>query len=159
MSLTEEEFEEQLADLLINYLENCSPKQIYQALLGWNFDNPKQAIAWIASSPKTDKGSALLLFWLMEPDFAYQFDTREEMLNKSSWYAENFDIVETLEKNYLSNFYKQQNYAYTPPAYFHDNAMKRAIPKELFIPLTGEEVPEPTDWEDGFPAELQAKKK
>lgn len=155
MSITEEEFEEQVSELFIHYLEKCTPAEIHQLVVEWNFDNPKKPIYWIANSPKTDKGTALMLFWLMEPDFAYQFETREEMVEKSSWYEEDFDIVTVLAKNYLDGFYQNQSYGYTPPAEFQDEEMKRPIAREMFVALNGMEISESADWADGFPPELQ----
>lgn len=155
MSITEEEFEEQVSELFIHYLEKCTPEEIHQVVVEWNFDNPKKPIYWIANSPKTDKGTALMLFWLMEPDFAYQFETREEMVEKSSWYEEDFDIVTVLEKNYLDGFYQNQAYGYTPLAEFQDEEMKRPIAGEMFVALNGMEISESADWADGFPPELQ----
>lgn len=55
MSITEEEFEEQVSELFINYLEKCRLEEIHQVVVEWNFDNPKKPIHWIANSPKTDK--------------------------------------------------------------------------------------------------------
>ncbi|CBY67186.1 hypothetical protein KJJ33_01764 [Listeria monocytogenes] len=91
----------------------------------------------------------------MEPDFAYQFETREEMVEKSSWYAEDFDIVASLEEKYLAGFYQNQVYGYVTPVEFQEEEMKRAIPSEMFVPLKGLEVSELADWADGFPPELQ----
>ncbi|CUK42202.1 DUF4274 domain-containing protein [Listeria monocytogenes] len=62
MSITEEEFEEQVSELFINYLEKCTPEEIHQVVVEWNFDNPKKPIHWIANSTKTDKGTALMLW-------------------------------------------------------------------------------------------------
>ncbi|EAE1536374.1 DUF4274 domain-containing protein [Listeria monocytogenes] len=155
MSITKEEFEEKVSELFIHYLEKCTPEEIHQVVVEWNFDNPKKPIHWIANSPKTDKGTALMLFWLMEPDFAYQFETREEMVEKSSWYQEDFDIVTILEEKYLAGFYQNQVYGYAPPTEFQEEEMKRAIASEMFLPLKGLKVSEAADWADGFPPALQ----
>jgi hypothetical protein len=157
MTITYDEFEEQVGELIIRYLAGCTSEEIHQLVLAWNFDNSKKPIQWIADSPKTDRGTALMLFWLMEPDFAYQFETKAEMKANEPWYEEDWDIIETLEKNYMSDFYKNQEFGYTPKPYFLDDSMKRAIPDELFVPLKGSQPTEPTGWEEGIPPKLQAK--
>lgn len=44
MSITEEEFEEKVSELFINYLEKCTPEEIHKVVVEWNFDNPKKPI-------------------------------------------------------------------------------------------------------------------
>ena len=75
-----------------------------------------------------------------------------------------FDIVETLEKNYISGYYKNQKYAFDPKndPYNSDydwteevdeEEMKREIPKEMYMALDGEVLESP-NWEEGIPTAL-----
>ena len=50
----------------------------------------------------------------MNPQFFKKYENRKECEEEDSWALEDFDIVETLEKNYISGYYKNQKYAFDP---------------------------------------------
>ncbi len=159
-----EEFEAKLKDIVVNYLENSDAKTRHQLVMAWNFDHPKSIMQWIADSKETDKATALMLYWLMAPDYAKGFKDRQHVIDKDdSWYLEDFDIVETLEKNLLSGFYTNHSFAFDPTCdhYGHDHVkgvsknLVREIPAELMVALAGKKVAEPKGTVDGIPKELQ----
>ena len=84
-------------ELIIDYLKKHDSEIRQMLALSWNFDNPKKVIQWIVEQPDTDKGTCLLLYWRMAPDFSKQFVNREECENTHSWYLEDYDIIQTIE--------------------------------------------------------------
>ncbi len=121
----------------------------------------RSVIKWIAEQPDTDKGTALFLYWYMNPQFFKKYNDRNECEEEDSWALEDFDIVESLEKNYISGFYKNQKYAFDPKndpynsdydwtEEIDEEEMKRDIPKEMYIALDGEVLESP-NWEEGIP--------
>ena len=110
VEIDENEFDELENQLIINYLKKNSPKERQLLAIDWNFDNSKEVIKWIAEQPDTDKGTALFLYWYMNPQFFKKYENRKECEEEDSWALEDFDIVETLEKNYISGYYKNQKY-------------------------------------------------
>ena len=114
VEIDENEFDELENQLIINYLKKNSPKERQLLAIDWNFDNSKEVIKWIAEQPDTDKGTALFLYWYMNPQFFKKYENRKEFKEEDSWALEDFDIVETLEKNYISGYYKNQKYAFDP---------------------------------------------
>ena len=108
--------------------------------LSWNFDNPKKVIQWIVEQPDTDKGTCLLLYWRMAPDFSKQFVNRKECENTHSWYLEDYDIIQTLERNYTASL--------------NPSEFKVPIPQDMFTPLEGIALDVPS-WEEGIPEDLQ----
>ena len=110
VEIDENEFDELENQLIINYLSKNSPKERQLLAIDWNFDNSKEVIKWIAEQPDTDKGTALFLYWYMNPQFFKKYENRKECEEEDSWALEDFDIVETLEKNYISGYYKNQKY-------------------------------------------------
>lgn len=114
VEIDEEEFDELETALIIDYLKKNTPKERQLLAIDWNFDNSKEVIKWIAEQPDTDKGTALFLYWYMNPQEFKQYENREDCKKKDSWLLEDYDIVETLEKNYISGFYKNQKYAFDP---------------------------------------------
>lgn len=164
VEIDENEFVELEKQLIINYLKKNSPKERQLLAIDWNFDNSKEVIKWIAEQPDTDKGTALFLYWYMDPQFFKKYENRKECAEEGSWALEDFDIVETLEKNYISGYYKNQKYAFDPKndPYNSDYdwteevgvaEMKREIPKEMYMALDGEVLESP-NWEEGIPAAL-----
>ena len=163
VEMDEDEFDELESQLIINYLKKNSPKERQLLAIDWNFDNSKEVIKWIAEQPDTDKGTALYLYWYMNPQFFKKYENREECEEEGGWVLEDFDIVETLEKNYISGFYKNQKYAFNPKNDEYSgydwtkevdkDEMKAEIPKEMYIALEGE-VLESAGWEEGIPDDI-----
>lgn len=162
--IDEDEFDELETALIIDYLKKNTPKERQLLAIDWNFDNSKEVIKWIAEQPDTDKGTALFLYWYMNPQFLKKYNDRNECEEEDSWALEDFDIVESLEKNYISGFYKNQKYAFDPKndpynsdydwtEEIDEEEMKRDIPKEMYIALDGEVLESP-NWEEGIPTAL-----
>ena len=163
VEIDEEEFDELETALIIDYLKKNTPKERQLLAIDWNFDNSKEVIKWIAEQPDTDKGTALFLYWYMNPQFFKKYENRKDCKKKDSWLLEDYDIVETLEKNYISGFYKNQKYAFDPKNDIYsgydwtnevdEDEMKAEIPKEMYIALEGEVLESP-GWREGIPDEI-----
>ena len=163
VEIDEDEFDELETALIIDYLKKNTPKERQLLAIDWNFDNSKEVIKWIAEQEDTDKGTALFLYWYMNPQFFKKYKDRKECEENDSWALEDFDIVETLEKNYISGFYKNQKYAFNPKNDVYsgcdwtnevdEDEMKAEIPKEMYIALDGEILESP-NWEEGIPDEV-----
>ena len=164
IEIDEDEFDEFETALIIDYLKKNTPKERQLLAIDWNFDNSKEVIKWIAEQEETDKGTALFLYWYMNPQFFKRFKSREECENDASWALEDFDIVEILEKNYIAGFYKNQKYAFNPKCDIYnggydwtkevdENEMKRAIPEVMYIAIEGEVLASP-NWAEGIPSDI-----
>lgn len=163
LEIAEDEFDEIETELIIDYLKKNSPKERQLLVIDWNFDNSKEVIKWIAEQPDTDKGTALFLYWYMNPQYFKKYKDRKECEKDDGWILEDFDIVETLEKNYISGFYKNQKYAFNPKNDVYsgydwtkevdESDMKAEIPKEMYIALDGEVLESP-NWGEGIPDEI-----
>lgn len=78
--------------------------------MAWNFDNPQPIIPWIINNPDTDKATALLIYWLMQPAyFKENYANREEIMKKYPYMADDFDIIEEIEEKYMAGFIKINN--------------------------------------------------
>lgn len=164
IEIDEDEFDELETALIIDYLKKNTPKERRLLAIDWNFDNSKEVIKWIAEQEDTDKGTALFLYWYMNPQFFKRFKSREECEKDASWALEDFDIVEILEKNYIAGFYKNQKYAFNPKCDIYnggydwtkevdENEMKRAIPEVMYIAIEGEVLASP-NWAEGIPSDI-----
>ena len=164
IEIDEDEFDELETALIIDYLKKNTPKERQLLAIDWNFDNSKEVIKWIAEQEDTDKGTALFLYWYMNPQFFKRFKSREECEKDATWALEDFDIVEILEKNYIKGFYKNQKYAFNPKCDIYnggydwtkevdENEMKRAIPEVMYIAIEGEVLESP-NWGEGIPSDI-----
>lgn len=164
IEIDEDEFDELETALIIDYLKKNTPKERQLLAIDWNFDNSKEVIKWIAEQEDTDKGTALFLYWYMNPQFFKRFKSREECEKDASWALEDFDIVEILEKNYITGFYMNQKYAFNPKCDIYnggydwtkevdENEMKRAIPEVMYIAIEGEVLASP-NWAEGIPSDI-----
>ena len=164
IEIDEDEFDELETALIIDYLKKNTPKERQLLAIDWNFDNSKEVIKWIAEQEDTDKGTALFLYWYMNPQFFKRFKSREECEKDASWALEDFDIVEILEKNYITGFYMNQKYAFNPKCDIYnggydwtkevdEDKMKAEIPKEMYIALEGEVLASP-NWAEGIPSDI-----
>ena len=164
IEIDEDEFDEFETALIIDYLKKNTPKERQLLAIDWNFDNSKEVIKWIAEQEDTDKGTALFLYWYMNPQFFKRFKSREECEKDASWALEDFDIVEILEKNYITGFYMNQKYAFNPKCDIYnggydwtkevdENEMKRAIPEVMYIAIEGEVLASP-NWAEGIPSDI-----
>lgn len=164
LEIDEDEFDELSADLIIDYLKKNTPEERHLLAMSWNFDNPKKVIQWITEQPDTDRGTILYLYWHMAPVFYKENYADRKECEEDSWSLEDYDIIDTIEKNWLSGFYKNQIYAFDPSddlysdgcdwtVEYDESRVKTKIPKVLFEPLGGE-MPENPEWEEGIPDEL-----
>lgn len=165
LEIDEDEFDELSADLIIDYLKKNTPEERRLLAISWNFDNPKKVIQWIADQPDTDRGTILYLYWYMAPAFYKEnYADRKECEDENPWGLEDYDIIDTIEKNWLSGFYKNQIYAFDPSedsyadgydwtAAYDESRAKSKIPEALFEPLMGEMLEKP-GWEEGIPEEI-----
>ena len=160
----EDEFDKLSTDLIIDFLSKNTPQERQLLAISWNFDNPKKVIQWIVNQPDTDRGTILYLYWHMSPTFCKNFSDRKECEENESWYLEDYDIINTIEKNWIADFYKNQIYAFNPSndvycggydwtSEYDKNKVKVKIPDEMFKILDGETLEKP-EWEEGIPSDI-----
>ena len=163
--IDEDEFEELSTELIIDFLKKNNPKERQLLAISWNFDNSKKVIQWIVEQPDTDRGTILYLYWYMAPSFYKEnCADRKECEEKYSWGLEDYDIISAIEKNYLSDFYNAQIYAFNPTndlysdgydwtKEYDESKAKVKIPDVMFKALEGEILENP-GWDEGIPTDL-----
>ncbi len=131
------------------------------------YDN-EHLLNWIKENPRIDKAIILAAYWMSEPYFAKQFKDGEEVEEKESWYSDDFDFTEEIEKRYCNGFYKtnelecdpknielRENYDKSADRTLIDSDLKRIreIPEVMFEKLKGKRI-SPIDhkaYTDGLP--------
>jgi hypothetical protein len=162
-TISEEKLEELENEIIINYVKTKSPKIWHQMVMEWNWDNSSTFLNWLINNALTDKATALMIYWKSGPRYSKQFKNKEEL--EKSYYLNTFEFIEKLEHNYLTGFYKNQNFEYNPK---NDNNFDwtneyigldivKEIPQSLFLKLEGEKINEPVDFTEGMPPKLYDK--
>ena len=86
-----------------------SAEQYFLASI-YNWDDGTKVLEWIIDSPKCDKGTAVMIFWLAEPD--YYFNYSEETVDDSDR-----DIWQLLQKvihKIRNKEFKRSLFAFNP---------------------------------------------
>lgn len=60
-------------------VSSLSPEERHLLVLHWNWDDGQKEINWIIDQPDTDRGTALLIYWLISPRYLHQFATVQEV--------------------------------------------------------------------------------
>ena len=171
--ITYEQYEKISNQLIIDFLKNATPKERHQLVSEWNHDSGYEIFNWIMNDPETDKGTALMMYWMSGGANNKIYADREDMMKTSSWDAERYDFIEQLEEKYLLGFYKNQNLSYDPTndilaagvAYAPADMVvvgydwtkedwgkaKRELPDEMLNKINGENIEPEKDWAEGVP--------
>lgn len=163
-TIDDDQYDALFPAIILNYLQEKTPKARQLLMLSWNFDNSHEVLNWIIDRPDSDKGTILYLYWYMQPGFQKRFANRAECEAENAWYLDSFDLIASIEERYISGFYQHQIYDFDPHydcyqdgynwiSELEPETMKRAIPELMFKALHGE-ILEAEDWDEGVPPEL-----
>ena len=118
-----------------------TPSQLHYLAGIYNWDDGTEVLDWIISSPRCDKGTALLIFWRAEPDYYTKFDNELEADTDKEIYL----LLRKIITNWQSGFYKKERFKFDPIAegynvdYRYPNE-KWQIPDEMKKSTTGSSV-------------------
>lgn len=161
--ITKHQFDQLTNKMLIDYISNATPVLWHQMAMDWNYDNENIFFNWLINNNQTDRATALMIYWMSAPQFAKQYNNREEVLQKEQWYVDDFDFIEQLESKLLNGYFVNSNFAYDPKnehtgtdwtRAHTDIKMVRKIPAVLYEPLNGDLIPVPTNFIEGFPPDI-----
>lgn len=162
--ITYEQYEQIQEKMIIEFLKNSDLKDRHRLVLGWNWDSGTNVLKWIANDPDTDKATALMLYWKSAPRYTKQYADRGEALKHDTLAIDSFDLVEEIEKLFLSGLHKNHRFAFDPTndggtnwtTEYLDKPIKREIPSVMFEKLTGEDVQSgyAEGWEEGIPPHI-----
>lgn len=58
-----------IINILMRYLKSSGLKEWNQVAVDWNCDNGLKPLRWIIEQPECDKGTALLIYWVSDPNY------------------------------------------------------------------------------------------
>lgn len=161
--ISQEQYDHLSNQILLNYVRDATPVVWHQMAMDWNYDNENIFFNWLIENKETDRATALMIYWMSAPRFSKQYNNREEVLEKESWYIDDFDFIERLESKLMNGFFINSNFAYNPKdehtgtdwtSEYLDLKTVRDIPTQLFEPLEGLIVSEANNFIEGFPPDV-----
>lgn len=99
----EDQFDDLLTQLFIDYFGRVSTLRRHEVLASWNYDFPKAILEWVVSQADTDIATAQMIYWRMEPESVRDYEVEEDL-----------PIVETVEQRIGQGFYQDNGWAYDP---------------------------------------------
>ena len=141
----------QLMRCYADWLRKASAVQWHQAADAWNWDYGFPPMQWIASQRDCDRATAVLLYYLSGPSYFLQHETEPHERTR-----EGYGLVATIRDRVRRGDYHRSEIAYDPRHEFATEMRLAPISNDAGFPvvLTGQVVPRPNDWGDGFPDEV-----
>lgn len=112
--LSEEEIDALEYKLLVEWLETVPTTDWHLFAQNWNYDNSKDILYWLVDNPRTERATALLIYWMLGARFFKQYATAAEARVQGAAVEKNWHLVHKLEANYLRGFYAAGPVGFNP---------------------------------------------
>lgn len=86
-----------------------SAEQYYLASI-YNWDDGIAVLDWIIDSPKCNKGTAIMIFWMSEPD--YYFDYTKDSID--DWAEDVWRLLQKIIAKFNKNEFKKSIFGFNP---------------------------------------------
>lgn len=96
------DIEEDELPLFMDWLAQSGPDEWHRWATGWNWGYGTDLMRWVLDQEGCDKGTALSLYYLGQPDFYAQFDTAEAALASG---GENVELMIAICENMAAGRY------------------------------------------------------
>lgn len=118
--------------------EATDPDELHHFAERWNGDGGTETIRSLVRNPACDRGTALMVYWLAQPEFYLQYASRGEVPEHAH---DGYDLVTELEGRLLAGEFATSRIAYDP---LSDGLMSgspvgavRDLPPAVYTPVTG----------------------
>ncbi|MFH6994740.1 DUF4274 domain-containing protein [Flavobacterium sp. FlaQc-48] len=116
--------------------QKLTAAELHQFVQHWNYDDGLEPFKWIIKQKYLDKGTALCLYWMLQPDYFCKFKNEEEIKEDINY--ETYEIIKEIEERYVSGFYVDKNYSFDPKEEFlGQNSNTKCISEEMLTPSEG----------------------
>lgn len=116
--------------------QKLTAAELHQFVQHWNYDDGIEPFKWIVKQVYLDKGTALCLYWMLQPDYFCKFKNEDEI--KEDLNYEHYKLIQEIEERYCSGFYEDKNYSFDPrEEFFDENSNIKCIPLEMLTQLEG----------------------
>jgi hypothetical protein len=170
--LSEEELDALEYQLLVEWLESVPTSEWHIFVHQWNFDNADDILHWLSDNPRTERATALMLYWMKGARFFKQYATAAEARAVAAYVEKNWLFIHQLEERYVGGFYATGTMGFDPTsdpfpgmlgydwtADYRDQPAAREIPAPMLgavpglAPLSSWDV----ETEEGIPLPIVAR--
>lgn len=103
--------------------KKLSTVELHQYVQNYNYDDGLAPLQWIVQQPHCDRGTALCLFWHLQPDHFYP--------DNDETHAQ-YRLLKDIETRFLGGFYASEQFSFDPRAEFIEASMDlRGLPLPL----------------------------
>lgn len=116
--------------------KKLTTEEWHQFVLNYNFDAGLEPFEWLIKQKVCDKGTALCLYWQLNPDYfcdAKKIPTAE---NKSM-FEQDYSILKEIENKYIEGFYDSELFAFDPKDFITSKTDISCIPKIMHEKTSG----------------------
>jgi len=119
----------------MSYQKLTAP-ELHQFVQNWNYDDGIEPFEWIVKQKHLDKGTALCLYWMLQPDYFCRFESEDEIKEDINY--ETYQLVKEIEQRYVSGFYADENFSFDPKEEFlNEYSNVKCIPTEMSVKSPG----------------------
>lgn len=104
------DIEEDELPLFMDWLEQSGPDEWHRWATSWNWGHGIDLLFWVIEQDRCDRGTALSVYYLAQPDFYARFDTIEAALKSGDGDA--VDLMVAICRNWAAGLYR--DYAFEP---------------------------------------------
>ncbi|RDC64355.1 DUF4274 domain-containing protein [Adhaeribacter pallidiroseus] len=123
-----------------NFQRLETPEELHYFMLHWNWDEGNHIPQQVVEHPLCDKGTALMVYWQLDPSFYTKYNSIEEAPN---YVREDYNLLNSLEQRLLSNDFKTSKIKFIPSSIASwESREDSKIPSILKIASEGEEFEE-----------------
>lgn len=116
--------------------QKLTAAELHQFVQHWNYDDGLEPFEWIIKQKHLDKGTALCLYWMLQPDYFCKFKNEDEVKEDINY--ETYQLIKEIEDKYTSGFYGDENFSFDPNEEFLDeNSIINCIPSVMLVKSPG----------------------
>ena len=111
--------------------KKLTTEELHQFVQNYNFDDGLEPFEWIVKQKHCDKGTALCLYWHLEPDFHCEKNRRDAS-------NQDIELIKEIENRFLTGFYENEQFAFNPKTEFLTPIKNTScLPKEMLEKTNG----------------------
>lgn len=97
--------------------KKLTSEEWHQFVQNYNFDAGLEPFEWLIAQKVCDKGTALCLYWHLNPEYFCDSEKIPTVDNKSM-FEQDYKIIKEIEKRYAEGFYSSELFSFDPKMEF-----------------------------------------
>jgi hypothetical protein len=116
-------------------MEKMTPRQLHRYVEYYNWDGPQAPMWRVIGHAKCDLGTALMVFWLCEPEFFHELLARGEKLEK--YMIGGFKLMRSVMARVRRGQYRRAQFSFNPRRFMLNpgKCMELGIPDFMCMPV------------------------